>query len=440
MSDFYRTYYQLKLTLRTPLAVGSGATADTDKDVIVDSRGNPFIPATAITGVLRSAIASLPETVSAQGIDGIPLDHALFGFIPSIALTDAQKLEPKNVTMPTGIRVYDACLEPGTSQAFFITTRDCVKLEKKVAVKGAKFDMQAVEPGAVFIGYLELLSGAYDAETKIEAALAALNRGELRLGSKTTRGYGVVSVEAGKKTFNKVDDWLSKDDIRALDYEHVDLNQASCATIITAKLRAVGGISIREYTTQVAPEGETAPDYISLSLHDAGHTPVIPGTSWAGAFRDRFAEIAGETARDDLFGFVKTDKTDGRNEDVKKSDISFNESRIEGGTIKKTTRNSIDRFSGATKDGALYTEITSYFGTTELCITIRRPLSDEERFALAACLADLHEGLLPIGGLTSVGRGLFEIESLSMTGKDGALTENIDACAIVNYIVGGDAQ
>ena len=440
MSEFYRTYYQLKLSLRAPLAIGSGTNAETDNDVFVDSHGDPIIPATAITGVLRSAIASLGEKVSAQGCDGVPLDHALFGFIPSIALEKEQEYDPQYKTMPTGIRVYDARLEPGASRAFYITTRDCVKLEKKVAVKGAKFDMQAVEPGAIFVGYLELLSGEYDAEAKIEAALAALNRGELRLGSKTTRGYGVVNVEAGKKTFDNVDEWLKNDDIQALPYDAVDLNQASCSTIITAKLHAVGGISIREYTTQVAPAGETAPDYMSLSLHDAENTPVIPGTSWAGAFRDRFTEITNEAARDNLFGYMNTQKTGGRYEEVRKSDIFFDESRIEGGQTKKTTRNSIDRFSGATKDGALYTETTSYFGTTDLCITVRRMLTEQERFALAACLADLHSGLLAVGGLTSVGRGMLEIESLSMSGRDYVLDGNIDAEAIMNYIVGGDAQ
>lgn len=46
-------YYKIKFVLASPLAIGSGENTSTDSDVILDSKGNPVIPATAFAGVIR---------------------------------------------------------------------------------------------------------------------------------------------------------------------------------------------------------------------------------------------------------------------------------------------------------------------------------------------------------------------------------------------------
>ena len=153
-------------------------------------------------------------------------------------------------------------------------------------------------------------------------------------------------------------------------------------------------------------------DYVQLSTKD--NIPVIPGTSWAGAFRERFLQFSDKNLTDKLFGFV-----DEKSKNQKKSGIYFSESRLHGGNWKVITRNSIDRFSAGTKDGALYTEKTYYNGKCGLDIFI----ADSDEFSeyikiLSAVICDLDRGFLAVGGLSSVGRGLFSVEKAEINGRD----------------------
>ena len=49
-----KRYYQIEFELASALAVGSGFSEETDKDLMRDSRGIPYIPASALAGIYRS--------------------------------------------------------------------------------------------------------------------------------------------------------------------------------------------------------------------------------------------------------------------------------------------------------------------------------------------------------------------------------------------------
>ena len=390
MNDFERVYYQLNIRLASPLSVGSGESESTDHDVFVDGNGNPIIPATSLAGVLRAYI-------------GGDTAVALFG---DLAKTESEKSKSSN------IRVYDArCTKGGKD---YITNRDFVKLENKVAVKGAKFDCQVVETGAEFVAYCELLDCAF--EPVLESALAALNKGEILLGSKTTRGFGRVKISVKKRVFKNISTWLDFKMFNESEWTALQplifSDTGTDKAVIQIKLRSLGGLSIREYSTDI-----DMPDYKTLTLKSqSDFTPVIPGSTWAGAFRDRCSQVLSEDEIVSFFGDV--------NEKTKvavKSQIRFSESILTGGTPKDITRNSIDRFSGATKSGALYTERTYYYGKTTLEITV--PYNERLLSAVGLCLADLHNGFLTVGGLCSVGRGLFDLKEIKI--GDKTLTEFI---------------
>ena len=111
-----------------------------------------------------------------------------------------------------------------------------------------------------------------------------------------------------------------------------------------------------------------------------------------------------------------------KDKENRKSCIRFSESRIEGGKWVTYTRNAIDRFTGGTVDGALYTEKTYYNGNTELCIDCDFSGMEQEgrnHFAsvMAAAIMDLHGGYMAVGGLTAVGRGIFKITEIWIDGK-----------------------
>lgn len=405
------SYYRLEITLVSPLAISSGVSEQTDKDVMKDKFGIPFIPATALAGVIRSHI-----TLRYGGAES----KALFGFIKEYSEDGEQ----------SRVRTYDATLADGEKDLYFFATRDMVALENKIGKKGAKFDMQAVEPGVKFIGYLELNDTTEERESMLEEALEAFNRGELRLGGKTTRGYGQIMVRVKKVTLdNGTDAWLDFDLFDGASWDKVDylaLSGSASDLDLTLSLKCEGGISIRSYSTNV---GE--PDFLTLSLKN--DIPVIPGTSWAGAIRTRFAEYCsdGEFVKE-IFGFA----ADNKKEKSQKSRIVFSESQLTGGEYLEMTRNSLDRFTSGTKDGALFTERTYYNGQTALSIRLSRldKAEDLENACrcLAYCLMDLHNGFLSVGGLTSIGRGVFTIKGVTVNGKADqslcdALTRSFDA-------------
>lgn len=398
--------YKIIITPASPLSIGSGLNNNTDSDIIVSKDGRPFIPATAIAGVLKNYIAAN------NGENGVVIANSVFGYIPDSpeALEEAEKKNEKYIEREDRVCVYDALpSESMTKKDYYVAVRHRVKLADKVAVKGAKFDMEALEPGEniYFTSYIQLRdTDNKDYAPYLEEPLAAMKAGIIGLGADTSRGYGRVDLTVWKKEFSDIEQWLDfeldGDDWSDNITEKLRFSDGS--TLLTVHLNLMGGISIREYSTAV-----NMPDYSMISLHKKANTPVIPGTSWAGAFKDRIKDFMPDEKIKDLFGFV-----DEKNNVSRRAAIVFAESELGGGNYKTVVRNSLDRFSMATKDGALYKERTYYGGETELNIRLLKTPDTQTLTALGACLMDLHRGFLAVGGLTSVGRGLFKITGIDV--------------------------
>ena len=406
-------YYKMKFRLASPLAVGSGENSHTDSDVILDSRGLPVIPATAFAGVIRHYLDVECNDKS-----------EFFGYIDGESSAESK------------IRFYDAVSVSDS----YTTVRDSVALEEKVGKEGAKFDQQAVETNAEFITLFELCNADEIQQNDFKSALFAMQSGFLRIGSKTSRGYGQIEITDLKKAeFILPDDrkkWL---DFSPYDfdsdvyYQPETISEASDKfTKIHLELKQQSAVSIRSYTVKNAEDISSA-DYIQLSTNDG--VPVIPGTSWAGAFRQRFKEFAqDEEFLRDVWGFVEE-----RTQSQQKSKIYFSESRLSGGTSRIITRTSIDRFSAGIKNHALYSEKTYYHGTCSLDIHIRNTVSDMQKCLqiLSAVICDLDRGYLAVGGLTSVGRGLFSVEKITVQHQD--MTEALKS-GNIKAMAGGQAS
>src|SRR5699024_10535604 len=58
------------------------------------------------------------------------------------------------------------------------------------AIPGAKFDFEILEPGAVFVTYIEQNMDSADQQYVINEIADAWMKGKITVGAKTGRGYG----------------------------------------------------------------------------------------------------------------------------------------------------------------------------------------------------------------------------------------------------------
>ncbi len=444
-----KKYYRITFEIISPLSIGNGVNEITDNDIILNSRGLPYIPGSALAGVYRSLFEK--ET-----------SDKYFGKDMTEEMIQEMAEQGKNLLTESKVIVYDAeILNPEKRN---VAVYDMVALDEyKVAISGAKFDFQVLEPGIQFVTYIEQNMDNMKEEYLTEEIVYAWKTGKIWLGAKNGRGYGqtkIIKIEHIVFDFSKDcrkqsrcdgDDWiefdmyedswwketkenkcLSRVSIEDVQYQELqslyqEFGIALCRkeTIgITLRLKQCGGISVRQYSSNINDA-----DYRQMSRKDKEKDKrevFIPGTTWAGAFRAQmgkldFAFAKKEPMTELFFGKVKEKGEDSALSH--KTRVTFSESRIDEGEWRIYTRNSIDRFSGGTIDGALYTEETYFNGKTELDISCDMTGIDKKNIrhfcsVLAAAILDLNYGYMAVGGLTAVGHGLFEVTGIKVNGNE----------------------
>ena len=437
-------YLKITFQLESPLCIGSGRNDITDQDILRDARGIPYIPGSAVAGVILEACDG--------AIDEDRLKY-YFGYAHINKGKNDESVESSIIE--SKIIFYDATLvDDGKNKKdellYRISQRDGVALnEYKSAKKQAKFDWEILEGDCKFQTFIEISEEESDNEIAAEEMLINIAKvwkeADIRFGAKTTRGFGKIcnvdiirrSFELVKNPDNGIEDWLEfnlfDDESWKVGDSYEDmlktLNEDKKWTLkdnnrLSLKLRLEGGLSIRRYSTECSDE-ESSPDQeqlttIKFDKNGSEEVAVIPGTTWAGAIGHRMEELIDcskvkkfERGKDDIQTYYYFGTVNGKVKE--KSLIYFNESKLTGGQFKKMSRNAIDRFLGSTAEGALFTEKIYIGGETTLDIGFGDPYntavvySDDFINALAATLTDLHEGYLAVGGATSVGRGIFSI-------------------------------
>ena len=426
-----RSYIRIEGELASPLLAGSGEDNLTDMDVILDEKGLPFIPGSTLAGASRQHLAEVSGNEAANYLFGGPRA----GRESRVSIEDDRQ---------SRLFVYDTKLVGAR-----LCKRDGVRLDEfKTAEDKAKYEMQIVERGAGYVIRLEFVEreddlkwseatvpaerlGAVDGMQHIRTLLTGLNRGEVTLGAKSRRGFGRLNVQAVRvKQFEMTKpeehlawldwDWINED---AFDGAEIwDLKQIEDTIkqndhCLRVPLKVRNTIMIRKYVGE-SPYGSVLPDYVQLK--SAGKA-VVPGTSWMGAIRARLETILRNinrtTGREEIqrklepvFGTwsaeCKTEQT------LLASVVKVEESLLQEGYGLPLTRNAIDRFTGGTVQGALYTGIPWVGGHTELVLRwpckLDKVLSDGICGLLLWAVSDLQSGLLAVGGETAVGRGTFE--------------------------------
>jgi len=432
-------YLKITFQLDSPLCIGSGRNDITDQDILRDARGIPYIPGSAVAGVLREACHGT-------------MDEKAWKYYFGYSSTNTgNKFNSEDDIIESRIIFYDATLvgdnkDKDRNPKYRISQRDGVALnEYKSAKKQAKFDWEILEGDCKFQTFIDISEEQSDINEKVKADEVLINiakiwkETDIRFGAKTTRGFGkICNVEIIGKNFDftlkdEISSWLDFDIFEENSWENAILYKDMLNTLmkdniwtlkdnnrLSLKLRLEGGLSIRRYSTECSDE-ESSPDQEQLTTvkfdkNGSEEVAVIPGTTWAGAIGHRMEELiegSKKNRENDTYEYHYFGAANDK--DKEKSLIYFGESRLTGGEFKVMSRNAIDRFLGSTAEGALFTEKIYIGGETTLDISFGDPYntavvySDDFINALTATLTDLHEGYLAVGGATSVGRGIFSI-------------------------------
>lgn len=394
-----RKVLRIQVRFTAPLCVSSGEEKWTDSDVLKDADGRPFVAGSSVAGAMRAYLEKEKDSPCMMGY----LSADGNGRMSSVYISDM---------------VFD-------EKTVAFSVRDGVSLnDNKTSKTESKYDTEILETGAEAYFFIELVIREADDEPEmaggIKAFIYGIDQSEIRLGNKKTRGFGtfevtVVNSRCYDKT-NYLEYAQAYDDKTWLDVQNeieeykMSVDPLYAKTIkIEIPLRMKGGISIRQYAVR---KGE--PDYVHLTDHGM---PVIPGTSFAGAIRHRVKEILWELEKngtkmplniagimDYAFGFV--DK-----KEACASNIIINEAVIWHARPLTMTRTGVSRFEGAVKKGALYTDRTYVDGdlTLKMSVRIKENPADARWIMgiLMLAVKDLQNGFLAVGGLTSIGRGIF---------------------------------
>ena len=420
-----KIYYLMRFVLRSPLRIGNGMHELSDSDLMLDGRKLPFIPGSSLAGIIRHRSEQICGDKSVM--------DRLFGVIKE---SDESKKEI--VIMPSAVMIGDAVIRnDAAAENVYISGRDGVGLgEWETAQKGAKFDFQIAETDQEFYSVVEW-TGNDDQETAeitnvLEPVLKSFIATGMSAGARTSRGYGKFAVDIVKKTFlfpDDLDDWIKFDAYAEDAFKQgtaLEGRQLKTESVIRIAFRMKSTFSVRVRTARVeVMDDGSRPD--AVPLKDFKGNPVIPGTAWAGVFRHHMHHLLRDTGVEELSPEMNAvDRIFGMSNkkgEMFKSLINFSETAIciEDEKKQRLTimRTAIDRFTASPRNGALYTNMVYSGGKGELIIEFRTDeLTSGQKALLAACICDMHTGLRTVGGQSSVGSGLMQIEKISVNGAD----------------------
>ncbi len=390
-----KLYLKGILRCLSPLAVGSGESEFTDKDVLLDGDGKPFIPGSTLAGVCRHYLETAFGDDVTEGV------ASLFGRIGN---GDGDEDKESRIAF------FDAFPQGDFRKGF----RDGVRIgEDGTAEDSGKFDCEIVEPlgeDACFVLRVCVTDCTAADRALLRRMAEGVNSGRIRLGHKAARGFGKVSLAEVR----------AKNVTTAREYIGFTWGGEWGATVSLTPPAPEGyTVTLRNSSFLTVTNGATLEKKEDGGLinaeptKDASGRAVIPGSSWAGVFRHHFQTILRrcgifkENAADEeafltaVFG--------GRN---RASRLVFDESVLDGAKLIRQTRNAVDRFTGGASDKKLFTNLFAFGGTLKLHVTLRPGLTAEQKTLvknlIALTVADLDNGTLNVGALGGVGAGMLK--------------------------------
>lgn len=428
----YRMVARVTLEAASPLAVGSGEkNIITDAPVTRDINGLPYIPGTSLVGIIRHSLE-----------DDKAIDH-LFGFQKGDKGEGSKVIVSDALLVGSNGKVIDG-LEQSEPDKFLklfevLPIRQHVRItEKGVGADHGKFDEQVVYKGTRFVFEMELLSETAD-EDNMHKLLGIISSPTFRIGSGTRNGFGSMKVVSMKYSSydltkeNELDAYLKKSSSLSEAWNDAE----------EIKPKEMQGDSWIKYTLTLKPAdfflfssgfGDEDADMIPVkesyidwpeglpNMKEA--TSLVPATSIKGAiahrmvyhwnrlmgkFVDNGEAITSEQNPATIAIFGTTIDEDEIN--PSRGHAIFSDVFLQTKEPKILPHIKIDKFTGGVQDGALFQEKVSTSAQEEFSEEIyveKDALADSTiRKAFEQALQDICNGLLPLGGGTNRGHGIF---------------------------------
>lgn len=450
----HRFIARFRVEAETSLFIGSGeASLLTDALVQKDVNGFPMIPGTSLAGVLRHAFGTNADE--------------LFGDSNASENANASKLKVSNgyFVLDNGVvseGILDSVNETIVEKFNNLPKRQHVRItDKGVAKKNGLFDNEVVYKGTQFIFEIEVRGTENDKENW-NKILKLVQSPTFRIGAGTRNGYGRLKViDALSKSF----DLTETEEFEGYLNYNPSFNTVSK---ILEKINTSNSIENNEhfikYALNLTPdlffifsegfgddEADNKPIEEEVIVYENGKIDfktqtLIPATSIKGAISHRVAfhynkiiksfasqetinspKVAEENeAVYTLFGKAgeKVDKPMAGK--VFLNDFYFSESEVYNKKIFNHV--AIDRFTGGAMDGALFSEKVSMLTegnfNFEIFVDKKAFENKDVKKAFENTLKDLCSGLLPLGGMTTKGNGMFTGSVISNEGFKYDYLEN----------------
>ena len=426
MKNSYNKRYIANIVFEanTPLKVGS-SDIDMLQDSPVQKDWNefPMVLGTSIAGVLRKEF----DKEFADDIFGDEQSRKKENrgsrLIISNALLcdrDMQVIETLQTDKNDFLKIFDT-----------LPVREHTAItDKGVAKDNSKFDEEVVYKGSRFRFRMELIAYESDAQNW-KRLIEVINSSIFRLGGGTTKGFGDIKILHNLSTYDIFD-------LGSKEYQEnsSSLNTSYTKAFPTAK-RAQS--SYTTYTLKIKPEdfflfgssfgdddADATPVYEQEVVYDektpknsglSGKKILLPASSIKGALAHRttfhYNSLVGNTIEaknginsiEAIFGSTKDSDSDSG----QKGKVIFSDCYED---IKNETKVfdhvSIDRFTGGAKDGALFQEKTiAQRDLWKIEILLHKNVQGDKLKAFEMALSDITIGMLPLGGMTTKGHGVF---------------------------------
>jgi len=404
-----KTKYIAHITIEadTPLKVGSAASDFVlDSPIQRDWNALPMILGTSIAGVLRKDFGDN--------------ENEIFGNEKgsNVIFSNALLVDGNN-------KVHEELL---LNKSAFLSLFDALPVrehtaitEKGVAKEHSKFDEEVVYKGSRFKFSIEITED----ENAFKKLLSMLQSPSFRLGGGSTKGFGkfkVIEMETlTVDTLEKIVNYSSSLNIDVKGMK-IDISTTESSTHTRYMLNITPddffmfGSGFGDDDADQVPVVEKVIDYDKKAL-SANHI-FMPASSLKGAIAHRTAYhynlqnelfIGNDEAKlviSQLFGEAKNSKL---NIDGSKGKVLFSDVyKLDKNEIKVFDHVAIDRFTGGGLDGALFQEKTSaQHDDWKIEILIEKDVEEVYMHAIEASLNDICNGLLPLGGATTKGHGVF---------------------------------